>query len=189
MSNRERATILVVDDEKTVADTYAHRLATRYETEAAYGGKEALEKLDELDADLVMLDRRMPDLTGDEVLERIRDRDEDCRVVMVTAVDPGFETIDMPFDDYICKPIEQEPLLTAVEQQLRVLALDKLGEYFELLSKRQIVTASTTPSERDANAEYQELVDRCEELDEDLSAHLDMFDDLSEAFQRVDREP
>jgi CheY-like chemotaxis protein len=64
-------TVLIVDDESEVADVYALRLREEYETRTAYGGEEALDTIDS-DMDVVLLDRRMPDLSGDEVLERIR---------------------------------------------------------------------------------------------------------------------
>lgn len=189
MSETGAATVLAVDDEKTVADTYAFRLQDQYEVETAYGGAEALDALAENDIDVVLLDRRMPELTGDEVLEYIRDKRYDCRVIMVTALDPGFETIDMPFDDYICKPIEREPLLMAVEQQLRIVALEQLGEYLQLLAKEEVLEGAVSSGDLADNTEYQELRERRERLEAELSAQLDVFDDLSAAFQRVDRQP
>lgn len=66
--------LLVVDNERDVADTYALQLE-EYDTRVAYGGEEALAKLDD-DVDAVLLDRRMPDVHGDEVLARIHDREQ-----------------------------------------------------------------------------------------------------------------
>ena len=78
-----------------------------HDVRTAYGGEEALEKADE-DVDLVFLDRQMPDMSGDDVLERVRERGLDCRVVMVTAVDPDFDIVEMPFDDYLTKPVMRD---------------------------------------------------------------------------------
>jgi len=185
MSDTDRATMLVVDDEQTVADGYALRLQLTYETVTAYGGREALELLVERDIDVVLLDRRMPEVTGDDVLERIREDGIDCRVVMLTAIDPGFDVIDMPFDDYLHKPVDKEALLTAIEQQLRVVALEQFGEYLELLAKRQVLAASTSEKKRRSTPEHQELVERVENLEAALSAQLDTFEDLSAAFRDV----
>ncbi len=183
------ATILVVDDEKTVADTYAHRLQHEYRMETAYGGKAALDILAETDVDVVLLDRRMPDMTGDDVLREIRERGYDCQVLMVTAVDPDFETLDMPFDDYLCKPIKQELLLGAVEQQLRIRALERLGEYCRLLAKLEVVAASTTADELADNDRYQQLVAQREAIEAELAGHTDILDDLAAAVAELDREP
>lgn len=185
VSDADRATVLVVDDEVTVADGYALRLQSEYETETAYGGEEALEILAERDVDVVLLDRRMPDVTGDEVLERVRAEGLDCRVVMLTAVDPGFGVIDMPFDDYLHKPVEREDLRTAIEQQLRVVALERFGDYLQLLAKREVVSAATSETQRETNAEYRELVERCDALEAELAGQLDTFEDLAAAFRDV----
>jgi DNA-binding NarL/FixJ family response regulator len=55
-------------------------------------------------------DRHMPGLSGEDLLSELVDRDYYGRVVMVTAVDPGIEVLDMPFDDYLCKPVDREEL-------------------------------------------------------------------------------
>jgi CheY-like chemotaxis protein len=65
------ATVLVVDDEQRAADTYANVLASEYDTRTAYGGEEALELVETADFDVVLLDRRMPELTGDDILAAI----------------------------------------------------------------------------------------------------------------------
>ncbi len=79
--------VLVVEDEPDLADLYATWLRGEYRVRVAYGGREALEKLDD-EVEVVLLDRRMPDLSGDEALKEIRERGFDCRVAMVTAVEP-----------------------------------------------------------------------------------------------------
>ena len=76
---------------------YALRL-DRYETRTAYGGREALEAVDG-SVDVVLLDRRMPEIPGDEVLGRIRTTGYNCRVIVLTAVDPGPDIVEMHFDD------------------------------------------------------------------------------------------
>jgi len=109
--------VLVVDDEVAVADTYALRLETEYETRVAYGGDEALETVDE-EVEAILLDRRMPGLSGDEVLETLRDRGDDGVVVMTTAVDPDLNILEMEFDDYLCKPVDRETIMQTLEQHL-----------------------------------------------------------------------
>ena len=182
---RDSATVLVVDDEKTVADGYALRLQSTYVTETAYGGQDALDILHERDVDVVLLDRRMPEVTGDEVLSRIREAEIDCRVVMLTAINPGFGVIEMPFDDYLHKPVDRDALHTAIEQQLRVVALERFGAYLQLLSKREVLAASMSEKKRQSNDDYQALVERCGELEAELAAQLDLFEDLAAAFRDV----
>jgi len=80
-SERER-TILIVEDEQSLAALHAHHLQDDYEARVAFTGGEALVELTS-DIDLVLLDRRMPGMSGDELLEHIDDWESDCQVIMV----------------------------------------------------------------------------------------------------------
>jgi DNA-binding response OmpR family regulator len=175
--NEETHTILVVDDETDIADLYTTWLEMDHEVRTAYGGEEALEKVDG-DVDIAFLDRQMPDYAGDEVLERIRDRGLDCRVVMVTAVDPDFDIVSMEFDDYLTKPIMRDDLVEAVDSMRERDDYDEtLQEYFSLTSKKATLEAEKTPSELENNEEYQEMVTRVEELEDEADTAVASFDD------------
>lgn len=173
----EQNTILVVDDEQDIADLYTTWLEMQNEVRTAYGGEEALDKVDE-DVDIVFLDRQMPDYSGDEVLERIRGRGLECRVVMVTAVDPDFDIVSMGFDDYLTKPVMREDLDEAVESMReRDEYDDAMQEYFALTSKKATLEAEKTPSELQENEEYQQMVERVEELEQEADTAVSGFDD------------
>lgn len=188
-SGSDQATVLVVDDEEEVADVYALRLRNEYETRTAYGGEEALETIDE-HVDVVLLDRRMPDIPGDEVLEEIRAMPLDCKVIMLTAVDPGMDILELDFDDYLCKPVEKADLVSAIDQQLEVQRYDdRLSEYLEVSSKVALLKAELSPQEVEANDELQELTARAEELRAEMDGTLEEFDDIETAFQEIARHP
>ncbi|MFT4921679.1 MAG: DNA-binding response OmpR family regulator [Haloarculaceae archaeon] len=180
----EKPMILVVDDEDDIAALYTTWLDIDYDVRTAYGGEGALEKVDE-DVDIVFLDRQMPDLSGDEVLDRIRARGLDCRVVMVTAVDPDFDIVEMPFDDYLTKPVMREDLTNAVENMREREAYDDtVQEYFALTSKKATLEAEKSRSELQQNEEYQEMVDRVGELEEEADTVVAGFnDDYESLFQ------
>lgn len=185
----EPATVLVVDDEAEVADVYALRLRNEYDTRVAYGGEEALETID-VDIDVVLLDRRMPDISGDDVLEEIREKGYDCRVIMLTAVDPGLDIVEMPFDDYLCKPVEKDDLVAAIDQQLQVQRYDdQLSEYFGVTSKLALLESELPPHDLEDDEEIERLEERADELRDELDDLLDEFDSLEEAFQRIGRNP
>lgn len=187
MSGSESAEILVVDDEPDVADAYALRLRQEYDVETAYGGPEALEVVND-DIEVVLLDRRMPEMAGDEVLEEIRDRGLACRVIMVTAVTPDFDILDMPFDDYLCKPVEREDLFDAINQQLEASDYhDAVSEYFAITAKQSLLEDGKSPAELEDNEEYQELEQRAEELRDQMDQSLEQFDDMAFAFKDIDR--
>jgi DNA-binding response OmpR family regulator len=173
----DELTILVVDDETDIADLYTTWLGIEHDVRTAYGGEEALDKVDD-DVDIVFLDRQMPDYSGDEVLEEIRDRGLDCRVVMVTAVDPDFDIVSMEFDDYLTKPVMRDDLSEAVDSMReRDDYNEKLQEYFALTSKKATLEAEKTPSELQDSDEYQEMVDRVEELEDEADTAVSGFDD------------
>ena len=173
----EDLTILVVDDERDIADLYTTWLSMEHDVRTAYGGEEALEKVDE-DVDIVFLDRQMPSSSGDEVLEAIRERALDCRVVMVTAVDPDFDIVEMEFDDYLTKPVMREDLQEAVESMCeRDDYNETLQEYYALTSKKATLEAEKTPSELQNSEEYQQMVERVEELEAEADMAVSGFDD------------
>ena len=185
----DQATVLVVDDEEEVADVYALRLRKEYETRTAYGGEEALEKIDD-EVDIVLLDRRMPDIAGDDVLTEIRAEGFDCKVIMLTAVDPGMDILEMDFDDYLCKPVEKSDLVSAIDQQLQVQRYDeRLSEYLEVTSKLALLEAELSPQEIEDSDELQELSGRAQNLKAEMDETLDEFDDIETAFQEIARHP
>ena len=187
-SEAELPRALLVDDEREVADAYALRLRGLCEIETVYDGESALETVEESSIDVVLLDRHMPGLSGDEVLEELTDRGFEGRVIMVTAIDPGFDVLDMPFDDYLCKPLEREDLRAAVTQQCRVLGYELLGEYFSLESKRSVIEAELPASERENSEEYQRLQERSAELAGRIGRLLEDPSTLFEQFSGVQRE-
>ena len=188
-SESNQPTVLVVDDEREVADVYALRLRGEYETRTAYGGEQALSELDEA-VDVVLLDRRMPDISGDDVLTEIRSRSVDCRVIMLTAVDPGMDILEMDFDDYLCKPVEKDDLVSAINQQLKVQRYDeRLSEYLEVTSKLALLEAELSSQEVDDNEELQELSARAEELKTKMDETIEGFDDMEAAFREIARHP
>lgn len=181
--------VLVVDDEKQVADAYALRLEGVADVAVAYGGQAAL---DDVEAgpppDVVLLDRHMPGLSGDEVLKELRDREVRTRVVMVTAIDPGLGILDLPFDDYLCKPVDREDVRAAVDQQCQLLAYELLGEYFQLESKRAVVEAQTASDRLADHDEFSELERRTTTLRERAERLLPEVSEWLATFSGIDRE-
>ncbi|MFC7068895.1 HalX domain-containing protein [Halobaculum lipolyticum] len=180
--------VLVVEDEPDLADLYAAWLGTDYEVRTAYGGQEALEELSD-DVDVILLDRRMPGLSGDEVLDEVRDRGVDARVAMVTAVEPDFDIVAMGFDDYLVKPVTRESLLETVEGLYDRSRYDsRMQEFFAVSSKMAVLESEKGRAALEDSPEYLELEERArklrEELDEDVSGFGD--DDFETAFRDLD---
>ncbi|MFC7214241.1 response regulator transcription factor [Saliphagus sp. GCM10025334] len=152
--------VLIVEDEPDLATLYSAWLEDEVTVETAYDGSDALDAIDET-IDVVLLDRRMPGLPGDTVLETIRERGLDCRVAMVTAVEPDFDIIGLGFDDYLVKPVSKAELTSLIDQLLlRSSYDDQLQQFFALASKKALLDGQKTAAERRASQEYAVLEDR-----------------------------
>ena len=163
------ATVLAVDDEPDLAELYRVYLDPAYDVRIATGGEEALDAMDDA-VDVVLLDRRMPDMSGHEVLDAIRDEGYDARVAMLTAVEPDVDIVEMPFDDYKTKPVTKEDLVTLVEVLLHRAAFDERSqEFFALASKKAALEAAGTTN----SDEYEELLDRMESVRVEVDDTLD----------------
>jgi DNA-binding response OmpR family regulator len=169
--------VLIVEDEPDVAETYRLWLEDSYTVKVAKNGDEGLEKLDD-SVDVVLLDRMMPGLSGREVLERIRDDDLECRVAMVTAVEPDFDILEMGFDAYLSKPVKSDQLGETVENLLERSEYDTLlQEYYSLVEKHATLEATKTQPELEDSDEYRRLRSRIDELREELSETLGGIED------------
>lgn len=176
---KNEARILVVDDEPGLVDMYADALEGLYDVVTATSGEAALAQLDS-DIDAVLLDRRMPNVSGDEVVERIRETGNPCPIAMITAVEPDFDIIEMGFHDYVVKPVGVEELRETVDNLIAIAKYEaKIREYVSLTVKDatlQRIKAADDLAKHDA---YQELRAEMRTLSDDLgdwSAEVDPAD-------------
>lgn len=171
-------TVLAVDDDQGHLDLFEIWLAEEYDVRTAADGTEALERFDRT-VDVVLLDRNMPGLSGDEVLVRLRDQPAHCRVVMVTAADLDDEAIPLPFDDYLVKPLTREDLETAVEQALSHANYGRLqDELYTVASRIAILETHIDYLELADNDDYRALRERFDELQAEFDSLTGDFGDL-----------
>lgn len=111
--------ILVVDDEPRLRESLVELIAQHgYEVHAASGGREAVSQLAAQAFDLLLLDLRMPDMTGIEVMESINSRGIDVTVIVVSgdsSFDGAIGVLRQGAYDYVKKPYAPEELLRTVE--------------------------------------------------------------------------
>lgn len=114
--------ILVVDDEKPISDIIKFNLTKEgFEVETAYDGEEALERVEEYDPDLMILDLMLPKKDGLEVAREVR-KTHDMPIIMVTAKDTEIDKVlglEMGADDYVTKPFSNRELVARVKANLR----------------------------------------------------------------------
>ncbi|PSQ25301.1 response regulator [Halobacteriales archaeon QS_9_68_17] len=182
----EDATVLVVDDEDKLADMYVLWLRNEYDVRTAYGAREAMNELDE-SVDVVLLDRRMPGVSGDRFLDELPE-ERSFSVVMITAVEPDFDIVEMEFDDYLCKPAKHDDLSAAIGHQLRAQdRQEPLREYLVARSKLTVLETEKSPHELSGHSAYEDLRATTERLEATLRRSIADFDDIVEDFLAIDR--
>ncbi len=173
----DKPTVLVVEDEHALIELYVRWLEDDYTVLTASNGEEALEQFGE-HVDVVLLDRLMPGMSGDEVLQEIRKQASSSKVAMVTAVEPDFDVITMGFDDYLTKPVEREELLETIHRLLSRTAFDDIEQELYALSSKQAALRSSKPKEElEDNEEFRELQNRIDELKSELNTTLPGMED------------
>src|ERR1043166_9031957 len=130
-----RPSLLVVDDELPVLKV-VERLAAKagFEVETCASGTEALRQLMRKPADLAMVDLRMPDVNGLDLLRQIRANVPGCEVILMTAyaaVDSAVEAIKLGAREYLTKPFDFDRLKQVltdirveIERRAQVVALE-----------------------------------------------------------------
>lgn len=112
--------ILIVDDERLIRWSLSHPLVKRgYIVETAKSGAEAQEKISSFNPQMILLDIRLPDINGLELLKRFKREDKNLIVIMITAyadVNSTIEAFKFGADDYIGKPFNIEAVTQAIEQ-------------------------------------------------------------------------
>lgn len=137
--NMKRSKVLVVDDQLANVKLITAVLKRDYEIIPAYGGLEALEKVDSEKPDIVLLDVMMPEIDGYEVCKRIK-QGESTRfmpVVMITAlsdVEDRIKAIEVGADEFLTKPINTQELITRTKSLLKTKQFhDQLIESKEII--------------------------------------------------------
>lgn len=157
--------VLVADDNERISMMHTAWLEDEYTVRTARDGEEALRQLD-TDVGVVVLDRRMPGLSGGEVLDWIRSQRYDIRVVMVTSKAPTPDILEMAFDEYLTKPVFEDKLKDVVADLFKRREYStQLQEYLALRSKQALLEATNSPETLGAIEGYEKLQDRLDDLD------------------------
>ncbi|WP_435359355.1 response regulator [Haloarchaeobius sp. DFWS5] len=172
----ENPTVLVAEDDEDLAETYDFWLRDEYDVRVATDGEEALETYGD-EVDVVLLDRRMPVMAGDETLDRLKEKDPAVRVAMVTAVEPSVDIVEMRFDDYLVKPVGRDQIRDTVEELLVLASLDEeIRSYYSLQSTLVAAEESAAPTPSEAPEWLVELRHQVERERAALEASLEDVD-------------
>jgi DNA-binding response OmpR family regulator len=136
-----KGTILIVDDEEAIRGILSRKLESDgYDCEVAANGKEALWKAFMKDFDLVLMDIKMPGISGMEALPQIVTNHPDTCVIMMTAVadtETAVEAMKLGAYDYVTKPFDLDDLGMRVNKALerRKLVLENRDQQLQLEQK------------------------------------------------------
>lgn len=106
------ATVLFVDDEPALLDLYEQLFGERYTVLTAESGEQALDLFDG-QIDIAFFDRRMPDLSGVETMERLRNDGYETPMVILSGIDPETDP-EVEYADYLTKPVDSETVRTTI---------------------------------------------------------------------------
>ena len=130
--------ILLVDDEIKITEVInAYLDKEGYNTFIAHDGQKALELFTQEEFDLVILDRMLPDISGEEICKRIRETSL-VHIIMLTAKTEDDDKIDgfnLGCDDYVCKPFNVKELVLRIKAVFRKIEKEeiiKVGDEIEV---------------------------------------------------------
>ncbi len=121
MTSKKKATILVVDDEAGIRQSFNMILKEDHQVLLASSGSEAMERFKSQPLDLVLLDILLPDTGGLDLLEKFKEADPTVEVIMVTAVKEvpiAVKAIKLGAYEYIMKPFTVDDILAVIERAL-----------------------------------------------------------------------
>ena len=176
MNSADKPTVLVVEDNERLRELYGRWLSEAHRVVTARNATEALDVFDD-SIDVVLLDRRMPDAPGDDVLAGMRSSETDVRIAMVTAVEPRDDVVDLGFDEYLCKPVDAETLRALVARLVQRAEFGtRVNRQFVVARKIALLEKYMTDAELESSEAYEELRREYDDLNTDL---VDTVDDLS----------
>ena len=116
-----RRRVLIVEDEPALRLSYERAFQPRYDLVFASTGAEALEQNKEQRPDVAVLDMRLPDTDGVDLLRRIRLDLPELPVIITTAymsIEPQLKVLDLPHSGYIVKPFRLDELGARIDAVL-----------------------------------------------------------------------
>lgn len=115
--------ILVVDDDNELREFTISSLEQEgFHTISAIDGKEALEKFENSDIDMVLLDLNLPDMDGEDILQKIKSKNKLLPIIVLSgkkSVSSKVLTLGLGADDYVTKPFSEEELIARIKANIK----------------------------------------------------------------------
>lgn len=172
------ASVVVIDDEESMCEGCRQTLEeSGFGTAVALNGSEGIRLLEEVKPNVVLVDLKMPGVSGIEVLQRIHDIDLHIVPIVITGyatIDSAVESMKIGAFDYLTKPFEPEKLVEAVRRGTKLSQLKRESTARQSMKAEETADAEAAPSKQDV------ILKGLSVLSESYSAGFERVDFLDE---------
>lgn len=120
MDSTAKKKILLVDDDKEFVNLFTSIIESEgYIVEVAFSGQQALDKFKKSAFDLLILDIKLPDMNGDKVAKKVRDKDKNIVIIIITGfpeLQDSITALDIGIHDILLKPISSSEILRSIKE-------------------------------------------------------------------------
>jgi len=120
MGSTTKKKILLVDDDREFVNLFSSIIESEgYIVEVAFSGQEALDKFKKSAFDLLILDIKLPDMNGDKVAKKVRDKDKNIVIIIITGfpeLQDSITALDIGLHDILLKPISSSEILRSIKE-------------------------------------------------------------------------
>jgi len=167
-TTRKDISVLIVEDDPSLLTLYRDYLSNKYDVDIAKTGKEAKNKAGP-NTDIVLLDRRLPNHSGAEILHELRnDKEFSAKVAMLTGVAPTGDILELPIDDYKTKPIDHSEIHDLVRTLLLQRSYEIISQKFFRLNSKRSALKEAGNDKTDAYLQVTDEIERCQKKIEEI---------------------
>jgi DNA-binding HxlR family transcriptional regulator len=159
----QRLSVLIIENEQMVATVLEEYFPGSYEVRSVQAGEEAIEEYTD-DTDLLIVDRKLDGISGDEVAAQVKAEHERQLILCVSGVEPDNDIYELPYDDYMHKPIEEDKMKSRVELLFSRAELEATERAYLSLRSKQIALTGAHGKSATKMTGYQNCTAQIEKL-------------------------
>lgn len=170
--------VLIIEDESMVAELYMDYLSEYYDARYYISAEEALSSIT-TEETISILDRRLPNISGDRVAEKLKRKIDTCLILVVSGVEPSESIVELPIDDYLQKPVQRDEIRMRLNNLEFRLGLPPEERHYLAVQSKQRALRDTYGQKTYSMSVYTAL---SEEMD-DVEISNKRKDSLMESFE------
>ena len=168
-NNSENKDVVIIEDEESLAELFSKRLDDEYNATIATHAGNGIAEID-AETDYVLLDRKLPGMSGDRVLEYIVDQPYDINVIIISAIDPDQNVIHQPYDEYITKTVDEGEIQDAIDRvEVKNRFVELLSQYVKKAETWEVVRSDLNTAESDADVDLGMIESELDEIAEEFA--------------------